>query len=134
MSTGSSAQKRREEDHALNKTSDAEEATIKYPNRTGSPCCHSPICPCDSISFLPDQLLLPARTIQHGVLDSPLMNTRSSAQKRRGDDHAFNKTSNAEEATIKYPNQKSRKSMNEDELLLILVERPHKMPNFNWKN
>ena len=120
--------------------------------RTGSPCQCSPICLSGSLSFLPDhllsppsmntrssaqkrngigpigldevardELLSPVRPIQHGFLDSPSMNTRSSAQKRRGDDHAFTETSD-EDATIKYPNQKSRKHMNEDELLLLLVE------------
>jgi hypothetical protein len=75
-----------------------------------------------------DELLSPVRHIQLGSFDSPSRNTRSSAQKRRGDDFATTETSD-EEATIRYPNRKSRKRMNEDELLLILVERLTCLPS-----
>ena len=126
---------------------------------TGSPCPCSPICPSGSVSFLPDhllsppsmntrssaqkrngsgpigldevaldELLSPVRHIQLGSFDSPSRNTRSSAQKQRGDDFATTETSD-EEATIRYPNRKSRKLMNEDELLLILVERLTCLPS-----
>jgi hypothetical protein len=75
-----------------------------------------------------DELLSPVRHIQLGSFDSPSRNTRSSAQKQRGDDFATTETSD-EEATIRYPNRKSRKLMNEDELLLILVERLTCLPS-----
>ena len=77
---------------------------------------------------LDEQLNTPVRRIQLGSFDSPSRNTRSSAQKRRGDDLATTETSD-DEATIRYPNRKSRKLMNEDELLLILVERLTCLPS-----
>ncbi len=53
---------------------------------TGSLCPSSPSCAsgCSVRSFLPDQLLLPVRHIQHGVVDSLLRNTRGCLKQKMG--------------------------------------------------
>jgi hypothetical protein len=55
-----------------------------------------------------DELFLPVRRIQPGIFDLPSMNTRSSAQKRRGDDDHVTKGGEEEQATIRssYQNRK----------------------------
>ena len=89
--------------------------------RTGSPCP-------DASSV--DELLSPVRHIQPGIFDSPSMNTRSSAQKQRGDDHAT-EDNEEEQATIKssYQNQKEIRKMTDDELFMSLVEGITRLPS-----